>query len=50
MGAGLLSLGLRVRVAVGRDALDRALAGGADPAASVQLAFPALRLSASATE
>ena len=42
--AGLLSLTLRMRVAVGRDALDLALARGADPTASTELAYRAARL------
>ncbi|HEY6397094.1 MAG TPA: hypothetical protein VIX82_06540 [Solirubrobacteraceae bacterium] len=35
---------MRLRVAVGRDALDQALASGADPAASAELALRAARL------
>ena len=42
--AGGASLRLRLRVAVGRSDLDRALAGGADPAASAELALRAVRL------
>jgi hypothetical protein len=41
---GLGSLWLRTRVAFRRDDLDRALAGGADPTASAELAFRAARL------
>jgi hypothetical protein len=37
-------LGLRWRVALRRDALDRALAGGAEPTASAELALRAARL------
>jgi hypothetical protein len=44
LAAERLSLRVRLCVALRRDALDRALAGGADPAASAELAFRAALL------